>query len=80
MKKRLDNRIDNRLAQLVELGELEDTRKLRYLLYDQKYWDKFVSRCDDELVEYVLSLPQSGNWNGWLYAACEKRVGRKPNR
>lgn len=78
--RRVDYRVDRRLEQLVNMGVLKDTVDNWMLKTSQEYWDKFISRCDDDLVEYVLSFPQPGNWNGWLYAACEKRVGLKPNR
>ena len=75
-----NNKVDMRLQQLIDMRKLEDTKKNRWLLYEQDFWDKFVNLCDDDLVDYVLSFPQPRNWNGWLYAACEKRRGLKPNR
>lgn len=82
MKERVPNNniVDARLAKLVSFGKIEDTEKNRGLLWDQAFWDKFVSMCDDDIVDYILSFKQPGNWNGWLYAACEKRRGLKPNR
>jgi len=74
------NIVDRRLQKLIDMGELEDVHSNLQLKVSQEYWDKFINRCDDELVEYVLSFPQPSNWNGWLYAACEKRVGLRPNR
>ena len=75
-----NNIVDMRLEQLVQMGKIESTKSNRWLLFDQDYWDKFIQYCDDDIVDYVLSFPQPRNWNGWLYAACEKRRGLKPNR
>jgi hypothetical protein len=71
------NIVDTKLDFLIRKGKLAPTRDN---LYNQEYWDKFISMCDDEIVDFILSFPQSGHWNGWLYAACEKRRGLKPNR
>ena len=72
-----NNIVDRRLKQLTDMGKIDDVSLNKY---NQEYWDKFISFCDEELCKYVLKFPQTGNWNGWLYAACEKRLGRKPNR
>lgn len=77
---RYPNIVDERLKYLVSVGVMKDSKDDSMLLWKQEYWDEFVRNCDNDIVDYVLSFPQSGNWNGWLYAACEKRRGRKPNR
>ena len=74
-----NNIVDMRLKQLVEMGKIEKTYNFLERM-NNEYWDKFISLCDDDIVDYVLSYPQPNNWSGWLYAACEKRRGLKPNR
>ena len=79
--------IDHRLNNLIKQGLLEDN-KSTYLLngthisnnYSKEYWGKFIDLCDDFLIDYILSIPQNGTWNGWMYAVCEEKRGIKPNR
>ena len=83
------NIVDQRLDDLVEMGSIKPINGMIYSSQlgfkisnkmSQRYWDRFINLCNDEIVDFVLSVPQTGNWNGWLYAACEKRKGIKPNR
>lgn len=39
------------------------------------FWEKFVSHLTDEDVDFILSYPQQGNWNAWLYEAAQNRKG-----
>jgi len=85
----MKNIVDYRLEQLISMGKLDDSSNRTYSeefkfkipnVYSQQYWDKFIKMCEDDIVDFVLSKPQPGNWNGYLYASCEKRRGLKPNR
>ena len=74
-----NNIVDERLHYLQSIGKMPKDDGL-FQKMDHKYWKKFIDQCDDDIVDYVLSFPQPGNWNGWLYAQCEIRRGLKPNR
>jgi hypothetical protein len=83
------NIVDQKLDELVKIGSIKGINETTYCkefggkiknLYSQRYWDRFINLCNNEIIDYVLSMPQTGNWNGWLYASCEKRKGIKPNR
>lgn len=76
--KQYTNLVDDELRRLVKIGLLEEARGMN--LYDKDYWRKFIKMCDKEIIDAVLALPQSGYWNGWLYAVCEEARGKKPNR
>lgn len=78
----IDNIVDQRLKYLVDSGIMPPTNGKIWVkefgfkvnnYMSQRYWDRFVNLCDKKIINYVLSFPQEGNWNYWLYKACEKR-------
>lgn len=79
------NIVDEKLKYLVDSGVIPPTNAYTYYdknlgfkvknVMSQRYWNRFVNLCDLTVVNYILSFPQSGNWNHWLYVACQERKG-----
>lgn len=76
-------RIDGKLEFLIKEKKIEDTRGISYNLewnmqtsniLSSEYWKKVVSfYTEDELADLV-SIPQSGNWNRFLYKEAQNRL------
>lgn len=77
------NIVDEKLRYLIDSEAIPPTNAYTYYskelgfkvknMMSQRYWNRFVNLCDLTIVNYVLSFPQPGNWNYWLYAACQAR-------
>ena len=78
------NIIDHKLEQLEKEGKLPPSDeytmskeygfKIRNIMR-QEYWIEFVAHLSDEELDFILSVPQSGNWNSWLYDAAQQAKG-----
>ena len=87
MDKRCIDIVDERLTELIDMGSLPGVNEYTYYSKEfgmkmsnrmsQRYWDRFINLCDNEIIDIILSMEQPKNWNAWLYKACQKRRGIK---
>jgi len=72
--------LDKEIKQLEEAGTIPPISKNAQLRMNKDHWRKVLDNCEDDHVDLILSYPQAGFFNGWLYAVCEERRGLEPNR
>lgn len=83
MKKEMMDKIDRKLNDLIEnktIPDIDDVisssefggEKVQ-ARFAVEYWRQALSYFNEEEILFILSLPQPGNWNRYLYKAAQER-------
>lgn len=81
-KKEIMDMVDDKYDILVKDGLIEDDlshifdEELKIhvrVVYSKQYWKKVLSFYNEQEILAILSLPQPGNWNRYLYQAAKER-------
>lgn len=76
-------RIDDKLKNLIAEGSIPDASDITFCeefnmkilnKFSSEYWKKVVSFYTEEELSALLSIPQSGNWNRFLYDEAKIRL------